>query len=146
MGGNLKKVLIVDDNADIRHLVELAVGRSDREIFQASSGDEAVKLAREVVPDLIFMDMMMPGKIDGLGATRALKSDPKTRSCHIIAMTAKDPKTDFAEVQTKDIDEFLRKPFLLADLVDRTEKFLGRGAMASGAEKPGERLSDRPPE
>jgi two-component system cell cycle response regulator DivK len=146
MGGKMKKVLIVDDNADIRKLVELVVRGSGREIFQAGSGDEAVKIAREVVPDLIFMDMMMPGGIDGLGATRALKTDPKTRSCTIIAMTARDPKTDFAGGQASGVDEFLRKPFLLKELIGKTEKFLGPGGIESAAEKPGETVSGRPPD
>jgi len=121
----MKKILIVDDQADIRRLVELVVGSADRIILTAANGADAISIARKEVPDLIFMDIMMPGEVDGYQATRVLKADVKTARCPIIAMTAKISREEREQALTSGVDAFLGKPFQLTELREKIARFLG---------------------
>ena len=85
----MKKILIVDDQREVRELVEVTLRVEEYEIIQAQNGREAVDMVRTERPDLVIMDVMMPGDIDGLEATRILKSDPET-SDTIISVEGHD--------------------------------------------------------
>ncbi len=121
----IKKILIVDDVQDVRDLVERTLRRDDWEIFAAQSGEEAVTLARREKPDLIMMDIMMPGKIDGLEATRILKSDPQTRNCVVIMLTAKGQQTDIDMATKAGADDYFVKPFSPLQLLQKVDDVLG---------------------
>ena len=85
----MKKILIVDDKQEVRELVEVTLRSDDHHILQAESGEEAIEVARAEKPDLILMDIMMPGVLNGLEATRILKGNPLTSECTIIMLTAR---------------------------------------------------------
>ncbi len=85
----MKKILIVDDQAEVRELVEVTLRIEDYQIFKAKSGEEAIEIATAEKPELIIMDIMMPGGMDGLEATRIIKNDPETGGCKVIMLTAK---------------------------------------------------------
>lgn len=121
----MQKILIVDDQTDIQRLVELVAKGADRMIYKAANGAEGVRIALEEVPDLIFMDIMMPGDVDGFQATRVLKADSKTRRCPIVAMTAKVSRQERAQAFGSGADAFLAKPFLLDELRRKIQEFLG---------------------
>jgi len=121
----IKKILIVDDVQDVRDLVERTLRRDDWEILAAQSGEEAVSLARREKPDLIMMDIMMPGKIDGLEATRILKSDPQTRNCVVIMLTAKGQQTDIDMAAKAGADDYFVKPFSPLQLLQKVDDVLG---------------------
>lgn len=121
----MKKILIVDDQADIRRLVELAAESAGRLILTTDNGTDAVQIARREVPDLIFMDIMMPGEVDGFQATRLLKADVSTCRCPIVAMTAKMSREEREQTLDAGADTFLGKPFLLAELREKISEFLG---------------------
>ena len=121
----IKKILIVDDVQDVRDLVERTLRRDDWEILAAQSGEEAVSLARREKPDLIMMDIMMPGKIDGLEATRILKSDPQTRNCVVIMLTAKGQQTDIDIAAKAGADDYFVKPFSPLQLLQKVDDILG---------------------
>ena len=72
----MKKILIVDDRLEVRRLVEITLSVENYRIIQAESGREAINIVKAEKPDLIIMDISMPGEIDGLEATRILKNDP----------------------------------------------------------------------
>ena len=74
----MKKILVVDDYLEIRELVETTLTLGDYQIFQAESGEAAIGVAKVEKPDLIIMDVTMPGSIDGLKAARIIKDDPET--------------------------------------------------------------------
>jgi len=120
----MKKILIADDQADIRRLVEMVLQRGDRVILTADSGDAAVRLAGEQSPDLILMDIMMPGRFDGHEAIRILKGDPGTRRCPIIAMTADVRWEEGEKALALGAERFIRKPFAIAELVAVVENLL----------------------
>jgi len=74
----MKKILIVDDEPGIRELVEMTLGVDEYEILKAENGKQAIEIAKSEKPDLTIMDVVMPGGIDGLEATRILKGNPET--------------------------------------------------------------------
>ena len=86
-------ILIVDDSPTEMHVMQAALERHGYRTAAAADGAEGIRLAREMSPDLIFMDIVMPG-MNGYQATRALANDPKTRSIPIIMVTSKGQQTD----------------------------------------------------
>ena len=121
----MKTILIVDDQLEVRELVEVTLMVEDYRILKAESGDEAVDIAREERPDLIIMDVMMPGGMDGLEATRIIKSDPETKNCKIIMLTAKGQKSDMERGFEVGADEYFIKPFSPLDLIRKVEEVIG---------------------
>jgi CheY-like chemotaxis protein len=120
----MKKILIVDDQPTIRRLVEISLRTAEREILQAESGEEAIEVAREQHPDLIIMDLMMPGGMDGFEAVEILKSDPATRGCPVLILTAKDQKTERTRAFEMGAGDYLAKPFKLESLLRKVENLL----------------------
>ena len=88
----MKKVLIVDDEPDIRFIIRTILGKS-YEILEAESGEEAIKIAKKEKPDLILLDIMMPG-IDGYETAKMLKNSNETRNIKIAMLTAKQEEGD----------------------------------------------------
>ena len=121
----MKKILIVDDQVEVRDLVEVTLRSGDYQVFQAESGEEAIEIARAEKADLIIMDIMMPGGMDGLEATRALKNDPETKDCTIIMLTAKGQKADREKGFEVGADDYFVKPFSPLELIKKTEEILG---------------------
>jgi two-component system, OmpR family, phosphate regulon response regulator PhoB len=121
----MKKVLIVDDHAEVRRLVEMTLRVDDYEILQAQNGKEAIEIARNNKPDLIIMDIMMPGNIDGLKATRILKDDPKTKDIIIIMLTAKGQEFDKEKGLEAGANDYFTKPFSPLELIKKVEEVLG---------------------
>ena len=121
---SLKKILIVDDLEDVRELVEKTLRRKDREVFKAKNGQEAVDIARAQLPDLIMMDVMMPGDIDGLEATQRLKNDPLTKDCTVILLTAKGQKVDRKKGLDAGADDYFTKPFSPLELMRKADEIL----------------------
>lgn len=121
----MKKILIVDDRSEVRELVEVTLEVENYQILQASSGEKAVEIARREKPDLILMDIMMPGGMDGLETTRILKKDPETKNCSVIMLTAKGQEYDRTEGKKAGADDYFVKPFSPLDLLRRVEKVLG---------------------
>jgi CheY-like chemotaxis protein len=120
-----KKILVVDDEKDIRDLVEATLLRGDHVVIKADSGDRAVEIARAEKPNLILMDIMMPGNVDGLEATRILKNDPETQSCMIVLLTAKGQVSDRREGIEAGADDYFVKPFSPLELLRKVDQILG---------------------
>lgn len=121
----MRKILIVDDQNEIRELVKKTLTREDRTILTADSGETAVQIAREQLPDLIMMDVMMPGSIDGLEATRLLKQDEKTRHCTILVLTAKGRPEDREQGLAAGANDYFAKPFSPLELMKKVDEVLG---------------------
>ena len=121
----MKKILIVDDQREVRELVEVTLRVEEYEIIQAQSGKDAIDIVREESPDLVIMDVMMPGDIDGLEATRLLKSDPETRDTLIIMLTAKGQKEDVESGIKAGANDYFIKPFSPIELINKVESVLG---------------------
>lgn len=120
----MKKILIVDDQVDVQKLLAIVLSRKDRQLFYAASGEEAIAIARAEIPDLILLDVMMPGGMDGYQAARILKSEDATCGCPIIAMTARAQEEDRQEAFAAGADAYVSKPFDMGDLQVKIETLL----------------------
>ncbi len=120
----MKKVLIVDDCREIRQLVMTTLDLGEFRVFEASSGARAVEMAQKHHPDLIIMDLVMPGPIDGIEATRRIKIDPQTSNIQIIILTGSriDRKK---ECLAAGACEVITKPFSPLGLISKVEQILG---------------------
>ncbi len=122
----MKKILIVDDEEKVRKLVEVTLSIGELEILQASSGKEGLMKAREAMPDIILLDVMMPGRLDGIEVCRLLKKDPATKNIYIIMLTAKGQQADKKKGFAAGADEYFVKPFSPMNLMDKIDKILTR--------------------
>jgi len=120
----VKKILIVDDVEEVRDLVEKTLRRGDRQVFKAENGEKGVEIAVAEAPDLIMMDVMMPGTLDGLEATRMLKKHPRTRECKVILLTAKGQSMDREKGKDAGADDYIVKPFSPLELMKKVDKIL----------------------
>ncbi|MCK4486478.1 MAG: response regulator [Desulfobacterales bacterium] len=118
----MKKILIVDDEEKVRKLVEVTLSVGDLEILHASSGDEALKVARKTRPDIILLDIMMPGRLDGFDVCRVLKKDPDTKDIYIIMLTAKGQQADKQRGLASGANDYFVKPFSPMELMDKIDK------------------------
>ena len=120
----MKKILIVDDLAEVRDLVEVTLRVEYYKILQAKSGEEGIKIAKAEKPDLIIMDVMMPGGMDGLEATRIIKNDPETKDCTVIMLTAKGQEADKQKGLEAGASDYFSKPFSPLELINKVEEIL----------------------
>ncbi len=117
----MKKLLFVDDQSDLRQVLGMVLKDDNRKVLLAKDGEEAIDIAYKEVPDLIILDVMMPG-LNGYEVTRILKNNPLTANCAIIILTAKAQQQDREEAFAAGADEYLSKPFKLAHLEKMIEK------------------------
>ena len=111
------KVLCVDDDHDQRLLLSFLLERQGLDVRTASDGEEGVTVALEWLPDLILMDLMMPG-VDGFEATERLRADQRTAQIPILALTAYGEEKMQAKAEAVGMDGFVLKTILPADLSD----------------------------
>ena len=120
----MKKILIVDDEADIIEILQFVLEANGYECVTAMDGEEGLKLAREISPDLIILDVMMP-KINGYKISRLLKYDNKYKDIPIIMVTARSQLEDKAIGEETGVNEYITKPFELDAIVKKVEEYLG---------------------
>ncbi len=119
-------VLVVDDEKDLLELVRYHLEKSGLRCLEACDGESALKLAREQTPDLMVLDLMLPG-LDGLEVCRMLRKDPKTANVAIIMLTAKAEEVDRIVGLEMGADDYMVKPFSPRELVARVKAVLRRG-------------------
>jgi len=119
-------VLIVDDEKDLVELVRYHLEKDGLTCLEARDGETALQLARARIPDLIVLDLMLPG-VDGLEVCRKLRKDPKTASIAIIMLTAKVEEVDRIVGLEMGADDYIVKPFSPRELVARVKAVLRRG-------------------
>ena len=116
-------IMVVDDNEPSRDALSRRLERRGYRILSAASGDQAVANARSAMPDLILMDLGLPG-IDGWEATRQLKATPETRRIPVIALTAHAMSGDREKALAAGCDDFDTKPIELPRLIEKIEALL----------------------
>jgi two-component system, OmpR family, alkaline phosphatase synthesis response regulator PhoP len=119
-----KKILIAEDDEDIRIAVKILIEQKGYDVYEAQDGVKALEMAKDIIPDLIIMDVMMPGKV-GYQVCRELKSEPATENIYIIFLTARGDQAEEAALACGG-DELLSKPFDVDILRDRVHKALER--------------------
>ncbi len=120
-----QQILVVDDEADILELVRFNLSREGFQITCAEAGEDALKLVKANPPDLLLLDLMLPG-IDGLEVARLIKYDPKIRHIPIIMLTAKGEETDVVTGLELGADDYVTKPFSPRVLTARVKAVLRR--------------------
>lgn len=115
---SIRTVLVVDDSPTDRHYLTEMLRAHGYEVLPASSGDEAIAAAKAARPDLILMDVVMPG-LNGFQATRMLNRDPDTRSIPVIMCTTKGQETDRIWGMRQGAVAYLVKPIVAEELMAR---------------------------
>jgi two-component system phosphate regulon response regulator PhoB len=121
-----QKILIVDDEPDALELVKVNLGAAGFFVSTAADGEEALKKARSLSPDLILLDIMLP-QVDGLEVCKILRRDETTRHIPIILLTAKAAEIDRVLGFEFGADDYVTKPFSPRELVLRVKALLRRG-------------------
>jgi DNA-binding response OmpR family regulator len=119
------RILILEDEPDIREILEYALRREGFDIVSAGDGTTGLATARRLVPDLVLLDLMLPG-IDGLEICRQLRADPATASTALIMVTAKGEEADVVLGLGLGADDYVSKPFKPKELVARVRAVLRR--------------------
>lgn len=119
------KILIVDDEVNIRELVKFNLDKAGYTIIEAADGQSAVNTARADKPDLVILDLMLPG-IDGLEVCRHLKGQRETSGIPIIMLTAKNEEIDKILGLELGADDYMTKPFSARELIARVKAVLRR--------------------
>lgn len=125
------KILVVEDETDIRDLIHFHLFKNKYEVFEAADGQTAYDLTIKNKPDLILLDVMIP-KIDGLELCSRLKSDPKTAETKIIFISAKGSEDDVVKGLELGAEDYITKPFSPKILVAKVKTVLKRGKKQSG--------------
>lgn len=118
-------IMIVDDSPTEVHVMRVALEKDGFETIAASDGSECLKLARQMHPDLILMDVVMPG-VNGFQATRTLARDPATKSIPVVMISTKSQETDKIWGMRQGAVDFLVKPVSGAALVAKAREVLAR--------------------
>lgn len=112
----MKRILLVDDHSDIRRLIRITIGK-DFDVLEAEDGLSGLEIARHQKPDLVVLDVMMPGDLDGLDVLDAIKADPELVQTRVIMVTARGQTRDFEEGMKRGADAYFIKPFSPLQLV-----------------------------
>lgn len=121
----MKKILLIEDNLEVRENIAELLELANYTVNTAQNGKEGVKLAKELLPDLIICDIMMP-ELDGYGVLQLLSRNPSTNAIPFIFLTAKTEKSDFRKGMNLGADDYLTKPFEEIDLINAIESRLNR--------------------
>ena len=128
----MHKVLIAEDEADIRQLISFNLERESYDTLLAGDGEEAVLIAYNKIPDLIILDLMLP-KMDGFSVFKELRLDSRTKDIPVIMLTAKAQLDDVIAGLEMGADDYLTKPFSPKELVLRVKALLKRVKTSKGS-------------
>jgi DNA-binding response OmpR family regulator len=125
----MTRILLVDDEANLRHTVGYALRREGYEIASAEDGEKGLELFRSTKPDLVVLDVMLP-RMDGLAVCRAIRRESDVP---VIMLTARDTELDTVVGLEVGADDYLTKPFSMVELVARIRAMLRRAAPRHGS-------------
>ncbi|MEI6738033.1 MAG: response regulator [Pseudomonadota bacterium] len=119
----MKTILIVDDHSDIRLLLRVTLGKTYN-LLEAADGPTGLRIVREKKPDLVVLDVTMPGELDGLGVLDAIKSDPQLATVKVIMLSARGQARDYDMAIRRGADEYIIKPFSPMQLFNSIETLI----------------------
>lgn len=120
-----KNIIVVEDDLDIRELISFNLANEGHQVFEANNGEVGIDKARNNNPDLILLDLMLPG-IQGLDVCRIIKSDQETKEIPIIMVTALGQEEDIVKGLETGADDYITKPFSIKVLIARVNAVLKR--------------------
>lgn len=125
MSENRPTVLLVEDNPGISRLVEFKLTHENMNVVIAANGVDGLAKAKELMPDLILLDVMLPG-IGGFEVLQAIRDDEATKSLKVIMLTSKNREEDLQRGFSLGVLEYISKPFKLGELMMRIDRALSR--------------------
>jgi len=117
------RMLVIDDSATIVALLSRMLRQNDYQVFEAADAEQGLRIARDDMPELIFLDIVLPG-MDGFAALRQLRRDPYTRDIPVIMISGNEQATEQFYVHRIGADDFMKKPFSRAEVFARIERLL----------------------
>jgi len=132
------RVLVIDDSPTIVALLKRMLQQNQLDVIEAFDAESGIEIARREVPDLIFLDIVLPG-MDGFRALRTLRRDPITKHLPIIMISGNAQATEQFYVQRIGADDFMKKPFSRAEVFNRIESLLDDDCIPRHTVKPGTR-------
>lgn len=121
----MPKILIAEDEPDIRELVTFMLRFAGYEVVAASNGEDAVRTAAREIPDLVIMDVRMP-RMTGYDACRLMKANPDLRHVPVVFLSAKGQESEIQSGLDAGAEEYILKPFSPAELTNRVRGILSR--------------------
>ena len=125
------RILIVDDNETNRCLLTTRLGAEGYQTVEAENGERALAVVREVAPDVVLLDVMMP-KIDGFSICARIRANPEWKDMRIIMLTARGRDVEREKGLALGADDYITKPFSTKDAIARVEAVLGRPRKTEG--------------
>ncbi len=132
------RVLVIDDSPTIVALLKRMLQQNQLTVLEAFDAESGIEIARREVPDMIFLDIVLPG-MDGFRALRTLRRDPITKDLPIIMISGNAQATEQFYVQRIGADDFMKKPFSRAEVFNRIEALLDEDCIPRHTVKPGTR-------
>ena len=120
-----KNILVVEDDPGIKELISFNLSNQGHQVFEANNGELGIEKARKKLPDLILLDLMLPG-IHGLDVCRIIKADQETKDIPIIMVTAMGQEEDIVKGLETGADDYITKPFSIKVLLARVSAVLRR--------------------
>jgi DNA-binding response OmpR family regulator len=121
----MHKILLVEDHADIRRLIRMTLEFEPVEIREAGDAEAGLAMARDWQPDLVLLDVMMPGHLNGLDLCRALRADPQLQQVPVVMLSACGHASDRQAGMDAGATAYLVKPFSPMQLLDLALSFVG---------------------
>ena len=128
----MSRILVIEDQSDIRRLIRWALEEQPHELQEANTGPAGLAAAQAQPPDLVLLDWMMPGGMDGPQVCRALRADPRLAHVKIVMLSARAAPADLRAGQEAGADDYLVKPFSPRVLVDAIHRLLNPLVAAGG--------------
>jgi DNA-binding response OmpR family regulator len=119
----MKNILIADDNPEIRRLFRATFDKFF-EVFEADSGRMALDKIRVVRPDIVFLDVMMPGELNGLQVLSAIREDSRIANTTVYMVTGRDNDEDFLNAEKHGADGYIVKPFSTAQVIKLVRNYI----------------------
>lgn len=123
-------IVVAEDDPDLRELVTLILGQAGHEVVGVGQGDAALAACRERRPAVAVLDIAMPGDLDGLAVTRALRADPATADLPVLLLTARARADDVRAGIDSGADDYIAKPFDVGYFVERVGRLVADGRLA----------------
>ena len=121
----MKNILIIEDEYDLKEALKIRLGREGFKISSVGNADKGLELAREIKPDLIIIDIVLPGRVDGFEATYGVKHDDLLKDTPVIILTVKASEEDKRRGSREGCDAYITKPFDHEELIEKIKLLLG---------------------
>ena len=121
----MKRILIAEDERDIRDLIAFTLRFAGYEVLTANNGEEAVQMTQKELPDLVLTDVRMP-KMTGYEACKQIKADPRTQHIPVVFLSAKGQEAEVQSGMAAGADEYLLKPFAPDQLTRKVAEILSK--------------------